>query len=85
MLGNAISVYFPKDDNGNLVGINKAEGSMMSIFMMNKKLEKIKMTPDSQGVMYPPFEAPEEELFLKGFTWQESIRPKKMKDIFLKY
>ena len=85
MLGNAISVYFPKDDNGNLVGINKAEGSMMSIFMMNKKLEKIKMTPDSQGVMYPPFEAPEEELFLKGFTWQENIRPKKMKDIFLKY
>jgi len=76
MIGNAISVYFPKDSDGSLVGINRAEGSLMTIYLKEKKLEKIVMTPDSKGVLYPPDKAPKEEIFLRNFSWQDEIRPK---------
>jgi hypothetical protein len=82
MIGNAISVYYPKDSDGSLVGINKAEGSLMTIFLKEKKLEKIIMTPESKGILYPPDKAPKEELFLKNFSWQDKIRPKNRDDIF---
>ena len=82
MIGNAVSIYFPKDSDGELVGINKAEGSLMTIYLKEKKLEKIVMTPDSKGILYPPDKAPQEELFLKNFTWQDKIRPKDKEDIF---
>ncbi|MDR1730437.1 MAG: hypothetical protein LBR52_07230 [Prevotellaceae bacterium] len=82
MIGNAISVYFPKDSDGSLVGINKAEGSLMTIFLKEKKLEKIVMTPDSKGILYPPDKAPQEELLLRNFSWQDKIRPKSKDDIF---
>ncbi len=82
MIGNAISIYYPKDDDGALVGINRAEGSFMTIYLNEKKLEKIVMTPDSKGVLYPPGKAPEEELRLKNFNWQDEIRPKNREDIF---
>jgi len=82
MIGNAISIYYPKDSDGSLVGVNRAEGSLMSIHLKEKKLEKIVMTPESKGVLYPPDKAPQEELFLKNFTWQEEIRPKDRDDIF---
>ena len=84
MIGNAMSIYFPRDGDGTLTGINKAEGSLMTITLKEKKLEKIVMTPDSKGILYPPDKAPQEELFLKNFTWQEKIRPKDRDDIFRK-
>jgi len=84
MIGNAISIYYDWDNSdGSLNGINRAEGSFMTIFLKEKKLEKIVMTPDSKGTFYPPDKAPpKEELFLKNFTWQEAIRPKDRYDIF---
>ena len=82
MITNAISIYFPKDSDGSLVGVNKADGDFMTIYLKDKKVEKIIMTPQSKGVLYPPDKAPQEELFLKNFTWQEEIRPKDKEDIF---
>ena len=82
--GNAVAIYFPKDNAGDLIGVNRSEGAQMTIYMDEKrKLEKIVMEPGSIGTMYPPFEAPHEAMFLNGFSWQDSKRPKKPSDIFL--
>ncbi len=85
MLGNAISIYYSKDDRGGLIGVNKANGDAMTIYMKNsKKVEKIVMTPDSEGVLYPPLGVPEEEKKLPRFSWLEDSRPKAKADIFTK-
>jgi len=81
MIGNAISIYFSKASDGS-VWTNRAEGSLMTIHLKEKKLEKIKMTPESGGVLHPPGMAPEEGLFLRNFTWQDKIRPRDRDDIF---
>ncbi len=83
MLGEAISIYYSKDDSNALVGVNKAKGNAMSIFMKrNKKVDKILMTPDSEGVLYPPLRIPDEEKRLSKFKWLEDQRPKNKDDIF---
>ncbi len=84
MVGEATSLYYTRDDAGLLVGMNKANGPEMSIFTKNNKLDKIIMTPDSEGMMYPPDKIPEEELYLKGFKWRESERPKTKEEFFSK-
>lgn len=85
MLGNANSIYYSKDDRDALIGVNKANGDAMTIYMKNsKKVEKIVMTPDSEGVLYPPLKVPEEEKKLPRFTWLEDKRPKTKTDIFVK-
>lgn len=85
MLGNAVSIYYSKDDRDALIGVNKAHGNAMSIFMKsNKKVDKIVMTPDSEGVLYPPLRVPEEEKRLDKFKWLDDQRPKAKEDIFVK-
>lgn len=84
LLGEAISLYYSKDEKDLLIGINKAKGSEMSIFLSKKnKLDKIIMTPDSEGVMYPPDKIPEEEKLLKNFSWRINERPKSKEDIII--
>ncbi len=82
MIGNALSVYFPDEDGGGHSMVNKAEGSLMSIYLKNKKLEKIVMKPQPKGVLYPLSLIEKEELFLKGFKWQKDVRPVSKEDIF---
>ncbi|MBQ0155765.1 MAG: hypothetical protein KBT22_04210 [Bacteroidales bacterium] len=82
MMGNATSVYYAQDDYNKLIGINKCEGQMLSIFLNNKKMDRIKMTPESKGTMYPPGRIPEKEKTLRGFNWREKERPLSKEDIF---
>lgn len=83
MKGNAMSVYYPKDKHGDLIGVNHNIGSQMTIFISeDRKLEKILLEPGTEGTMYPPFEAPREVLFLKGFSWLDEVRPHSPLDIF---
>lgn len=85
MLGNAVSIYYSKDDHEALIGVNKAHGNAMSIYMKtNKKVDKIVMTPDSEGVLYPPLSVPEEEKRLDKFRWLDELRPQTKDDIFIK-
>lgn len=84
MVGEATSLYYTRDDAGLLVGMNKANGPEMSIFTKNNKLDKIIMTPESEGTMFPPDKIPEEELYLKGFKWRDDDRPKTKEEFFRK-
>ncbi len=85
MQGNAKSVYYTKDDHNQLIGVNKAHGEAMTIHMKSsKKVEKIVMTPDSEGTLYAPNKIPDEEKQLENFIWMDSSRPKSKDEIFTK-
>ncbi len=85
MMGNAKSIYYSKDDYNALIGVNKAHGDAMTIYMKkNRQVEKIVMTPDSEGILYPPTKFPEDEKRLDNFSWLEELRPASKEDIFTK-
>ncbi len=82
--GNGQSLYFAKEDNTEeITGIMKTESSEITIFMKDKKLDKINYTQTISGTFHPPFELSGSDLLLKDFSWLEKIRPKSWQDIFV--
>jgi lipopolysaccharide export system protein LptA len=81
--GNGQSLYFAKEDSTNeITGIMKTESSEITMFMKDKKLQKINYIQTVSGTFHPPFELSGNDLLLKDFIWLETIRPKTWKDIF---
>lgn len=80
--GNAETVFYPKEDDGNIIGINKTQSSYVTIFIENRKISKVLLTAASNGTMFPLGQLPKEDTYLGGFFWAEQERPKSPLDIF---
>lgn len=82
VLGNAETVYWIREDDGTLTGINKAFSSNMDIGLKEKKIKRIVYLERTTGNVYPEGELKKEDLILKNFQWHEEKRPLKRQDIF---
>lgn len=82
--GNAQTVYYIREDDGYLIGVNLAEASSMLIRLKNNDVDNINYRSKPVEVMYPEKDLPEDMKKLKGFNWQEILRPKSKEDIFKK-
>jgi len=82
MKGNAETVFFPQEDDGAFVGVNKTQSSFVTIFVKGQKLEKVLFTTSTTGSVYPFSEISESEMLLNGFFWADAERPKKPGDVF---
>jgi lipopolysaccharide export system protein LptA len=80
--GNAQTVYYIREEDGYLIGINLSESSTMDIRMVNSELNAISYKNKAVEKMYPETDYPEDQKTLKGFSWQESLRPQNKYDIF---
>lgn len=80
--GNAESVYYLKEDNGKLKGINNATGDIIDLRFKNKELSKVVFISDVSGTLYPIRQATEQNKFLRGFKWLEEKRPKTKFELF---
>lgn len=80
--GNAETVFYPKEDDGNIIGINKTQSSYVTIFIENRKISKVLLTAASNGTMFPLGQLPKEETYLGGFFWAEQERPQNPLDVF---
>ncbi len=80
--GNAESIYFPKEEDGTLIGMNKSESSKLTVYTKDKKVDRIILSPASKGVMYPLEKVKPEQMYLAKFNWMEDIRPKTKNDVF---
>ena len=81
--GNGQTIYYPKD-GPNLIGVNRAESSNMSIWLKDRRINNITMRVSPAGSMNPPLLLGEKDCKLQGFRWLEDYRPKSKGDIFLK-
>ncbi len=81
--GNGQTIYYPKD-GPNLIGVNRAESSNMSINLKNRRIDNIVMRVSPAGNMNPPLLLGEKDNKLAGFRWLEDYRPKDKHQVFLK-
>ncbi len=81
--GNAQTVYYIREDDGYLIGINLSESSAMMIRLKNNDVSTINYLAKPQEIMYPQEEVPQDRTKLKGFGWYEWLRPTTKKDIFI--
>jgi hypothetical protein len=84
VMGNAETIYFVREDDGAMIGINKLVSSNMAIVMEDKKVVKIIYYSRPEGKMYPEEDLGKEQRIIKGFNWQDEERPGSKEEIFIK-
>jgi lipopolysaccharide export system protein LptA len=82
--GNGETIYYVKEDDGSLVGINKALSSDIVIYIEDQQVVGIRFLKDSDANLYPVDELPQEERQLRNFQWLDTIRPRSKADIFIR-
>lgn len=82
VLGNAETIYYVREEDRSLIGINKAISSDMLIFLENNDIQTITYTDRPQATMYPEKDMSPYDLKLKNFKWIEGKRPGCKADIF---
>jgi lipopolysaccharide export system protein LptA len=80
--GNAETIYWVREEDATLIGIDVAKTSNMSIRLQNNEVQSINYKQQPNQVMFPEKELPEEQRKLKGFRWLEEKRPMNRLDIF---
>jgi lipopolysaccharide export system protein LptA len=80
--GNAESIYYAKDDEEKLIGINKASSDIIDMRFKNKELNKVVFISAVTGTMIPFRLATEDDRQLRSFKWIEDRRPKSKFELF---
>lgn len=78
----AESIYYPKDDSGRYIGVNKAASERMTAFFGEEELDTIFMEEDVKQKMMPLTEVNLSEMRLPRFIWREKERPESVEEIF---
>jgi hypothetical protein len=82
VFGNAETVYYIREDNNELIGINSSISSDMVILVKDDQIREIIYLTMPDAVLYPENEFPAEKEFLKDFKWIEDQRPTNKESIF---
>ena len=78
----AETIYWIRDDEGGLIGIDVSNSETMVIEMENQSVSIIKSFKAISETMYPETDLSESNRYLQGFKWHEEARPKDKDDIF---
>lgn len=82
VIGNVLIAFYPEEADSTMIGFNSAEGSLLHLFLKNKKMERAKMIGKSNGTLYPMDQIPPDKLRLPTFAWFDYVRPLNKDDIF---
>ena len=80
--GNALTIFYPKEEDGDLVGINTTESSYIRVYVKEQEIDRIRFTKETTGVLYPMDQVPSGADRLALFFWADEARPKDADDVF---
>jgi hypothetical protein len=80
--GNSETVYFVREEDGVMIGINKGQASNMEIFISDRQISDILYFENPDAILYPENEFPKEEMKLRDFKWYVNDRPYSKRDIY---
>lgn len=83
VLGNAETVFYPRENDGSFMGVNKTQSSHVKLYLEDRQVHHIVFTTATTGVMIPLREAQESERKLGSFFWAAQERPLQPGDVFL--
>ena len=81
--GNAETVFYPREDDGSYVGVNKTQSSFVKMYIEERKIHHVVFTTATSGTIYPLDQIAEKDTRLSTFFWAEGERPLRPSDIFL--
>ena len=82
--GNVRVLMFPMENDSTYNKYVEAESSYLKMLLKPKQeIDRISMWPQPVAKVVPLYKAKKKELYLDGFQWYNSIRPKNSDDIFV--
>ncbi len=82
VIGNSETIYYAREEDKSLIGINKLYSSDMLILIKENKIQSITYIRKPSGTLYPENEISEYDLKLKNFHWRAGERPRSKEEIF---
>ncbi len=82
IIKNAERIYYSRNDNNELVGIDKSKSGSINIQIKDNAVEIIKLIRQVDGDIYPEEEFPKNISKFRGFDWRDEERPKSVEDLF---
>ena len=73
--GNAETIYWLRDDDGSLIGVNFSQSSEMDIKVKNKQISNIKYYKNIKETLYPEEQLKDNMEYLDGFLWLKDEKP----------
>ena len=80
--GDAQSLYYLEEDDGNIIGLNKTQSAYLSIDIYKNELQKLKLWSSTTAETTPLSLLKPEDKKLKDFIWYDNVRPLDRFDIF---
>ena len=80
--GDAQSLYYLEEDDGNIIGLNKTQSAYLSMDIYKSELQKLKLWSSTTAETNPMSLLKPEDKKLKDFIWYENVRPTSKLDIF---
>ncbi len=80
--GNSETIYFMRDEDKKLVGINKSVSSSLYIILRDRAFKSITYIENPDAKLYPEKDLPKPDQKLRDFEWITGVRPLNKYDIF---
>ena len=81
--GNAETLYYLREENKSLIGIQKAISNRMVIYLDSNQISGFTYIDKPDGAIHTVLELSEDDLLLRDFKWIEGRRPQRKQDIFV--
>lgn len=82
LIKNTETIYYMRNDEKDLIGINKTLSSSIKILFEDREVQEIYYNNQVDGVLYPEEELPPNARELKGFNWRGDERLNSVEDLF---
>ena len=82
IIKNAEKIYYARDDNNELIGIDKSKSGFINIKISNNTINEIRLIQQIDGALSPESKFPENARKFRGFDWRDEERPKSVDDLF---
>ena len=82
VIGNVLTAFYPQEEDSTMTGFNYLEGSVLHLYLKERKMERGIFVGKSNGTMYPMDQIPPAKLRLPTFAWFDYVRPLNKEDIF---
>lgn len=79
---NAEVIFYTRNDNDELVGINHSRSSSLQITLKEQEIETIRFIRQADGKLHPDSQFPENARILRGFEWRGEERLLSKEDLF---
>lgn len=83
LVKNAETVYYMRNDKGELTGINKTTSSSIRVLFENREVIDVYILSKPEATLFPEEELPPNARELKGFNWRGDEQLHSKEDLFI--